>query len=190
MKRILCTCVLCVLGASACGLQDVNSQIDMRKAEQAMVNRDFATAAQAYAGSAQSMGMAGEAGSPVAQYWLGTFLHNGAGVPMDRAAAMQWMKAAAAADYPPALLALGLWQISGQGAPADPAAGARLVARAAEHALPEGVMILGALTAQGVGVPRDASQALALFTKARSLGYPVPAEFLTPQGVARLAAIK
>jgi TPR repeat protein len=188
MNRRILLCLGCLVLLSACSLQGMYNKVSMRRGEQAMVNRDFAAAAKAFEGPAQSSDNGREPGNPVAQYWLGTFLYHGTGVPMDRAAAVQWMSLAAASQYAPAELALGLWHIEGRGAPLDPAEGARRVARAAAKDMPEAVMVLAGLTAQGVGVPRDQAQALSLFVKAQKLGYPVPADLLTPKGVARLAA--
>lgn len=190
MNRYILYLTVCLLGLGACSLQGMKNKIAMKQADQAMVNRDFAAAAQAYSTPAQSAGEHGEPGNPIARYWLATFLFHGTGMPMDRAAAMQWMHLAAEAEYPPAQLALGLWYLSGQTGTLNPELGTQFVARAAEHNHPEAVLILGALTAQGVGVSADTAQALHLFGKAHSLGYPVPGELLTPQGVSRMAATK
>jgi hypothetical protein len=114
---------------------------------------------------------AAECGLSAAQVRLGRMLLEGAGMPRDEAAALQWFARAAAQQDPEAVNMVGRCYENGWGVPADLKQAAASYGASAEGGHDWGQYNFGNLLFDGRGVPPDRSEALRWYLRAASQGH-------------------
>jgi uncharacterized protein len=125
-------------------------------------------------------------GHAEAAYNLG-LLYTGAGdIPENKPEALKWMRMGAEKGYGPAQDSLGMWHLVGKLAPLNPAEAARWFRKAADQGSPSSMYFLGCMYARGQGVAKNPDWALTWLKHAAAKRFPVPAEYLTAEGVAKL----
>jgi len=159
----------------------VADDIAYERANQAIAKDNQAEAAAQYR-------IAAEAGHAQAQYKLGLMTASGSGVVKNKAEALAWVRRSAAQGYAPAQNLLGSWYYAGSIAPYDPEEAGKWFGKAAVQRDAGAMYFLGMMHARGEGVRKDGDEALRWFRQAAANGFPVPAEYMTPAGVASLAA--
>ena len=103
---------------------------------------------------------AAEAGSPEAQYALGTLYKEGRGVPKDVNEAARWLGAAAAADYTDAQVEFAIALFNGTGVAKDESAAAAMLKRAARKGSPIAQNRLAQILVSGRGLAADPVEAI------------------------------
>jgi len=123
---------------------------------------------------------AAEGGQPVAQYLMGSFYREGAGlagnrVPADASAAFRWFEAAANKGNLKAMHNLAIAYAEGRGAQKNERQAAEWFTRAAERGYVDSAFDLAVLYERGLGVTQDLKQALTWYGIAAKMG-DAPAE--------------
>jgi len=129
---------------------------------------------------------AAETGHLQAQYYLGLLSAGNDVNSGDNVEALKWMRMSAEQGYPPAQQTLGTWYFAGGSAPYNPAEASLWFRKAADQHDDTAMFFLGVMHARGEGVSKDYKIALGWFQMAEAKGYPVPAEYLTTEGIATL----
>ncbi|MFC1814254.1 peptidoglycan-binding protein, partial [Thermodesulfobacteriota bacterium] len=100
------------------------------------------------------------------------------------------MQKAADSGYAPAQFSMGLNYLRGAGVSEDPGQAYALFQKAAQSEDADAQYFLAVLSAIGHGKVKDQWEALRWFRLAKSNGFPVPDDLLTPAGVAELGKNK
>lgn len=114
--------------------------------------------------------VAAEGGVAEAQAVYGQMLLDGAGVPADPQAAVQWFDKAARQGHAMAINMMGRCYDLGWGVPIDKARAAEWFKAAADRGLDWGLYNYATALALGEGVAEDKPAALALFRRAAAMG--------------------
>lgn len=191
MNRIsikLVTVFLTVMSLSACSnfsdtmsgvSANVKGTFNKDTGHSAYDRKDFPAAAASYLKAA-------EYGNPEAQYYLSFMYLEGEGIRKNGEAALSWMQKSAAGGFAPAQVQMGLRHLSGLGVAQDLVQAYAFFLKAAEVDNPEAQYFVAFMSATGSGTAKSQDAALRWFRLARSNGFPVPENFLTPGGVAAL----
>jgi TPR repeat protein len=137
-----------------------------------MVGMLYLTQAHQPEVAAQWMRKSADHGYLPAQMVLGTFYHQGIGVPKDAGQAAGWYRKAADAGYPLAQVVLAGLYHKGDGVAQDDQQALALYRKAAAANYAGGQGGIGDAYYNGWGVKRDAKEALAWYQKAAEQGYP------------------
>ncbi len=177
---VLIVMVLCATGSAEAFIRD---KIALKKGHDAYDRQDYPGA---LAGYHRAAGF----GNAEAQFYLSAMYLEGKGTAKDEATAVMWMQKAADQDYAPAQFSMALNYLRGTGVPENPGQAYALFQKAAQSEDADAQYFLAVLSAVGHGTVKDEGQALRWFRLARSNGFHLPDELLTPAGVAELGKNK
>lgn len=176
---ILLIAVLSLSGCVTTGSSGGKSGVEQAR-EALYADRDARTAYERYAEAAED----GDAG---AMFQVSRMMLEGQGVARNAPGAMVWLKKAVAGGCPRAKTMYGLYHMNGaHGLPQDQARGLELLAQAVDAGDGLAASSLGAFYSTGQGAPLDLNMAAYWYSRARDLGYPIPVELTTSQGLASL----
>ncbi len=157
--------------------------VTIKKGHDAYARGDYPAARAVYHKAA-------ELGNAEAQYYLATMYLEGRGTAKDKATAVMWMQKAADQGYAPAQFSMGLNYLRGTGVSEDPGQAYALFQKAAQSEDADAQYFLAFLSAVGHGTVKDEEQALRWFRLAKSNGFPVSDDLLTPAGIVELGKNK
>jgi len=129
-------------------------------------------------------------GNKKAQFRLALLCAIDQEVCRNKAEAAKWMRASAEQDYTPAQRVLGHWILLGYGVEKNPAKAKQWLISAANKEEDIAMYLLGRMYATGEGVEKNYDEALKWFRLAKANGYPLPAEYLRIDTLAKLKPYK
>lgn len=177
---VLIVMVLCAAGSAEAFIRD---KIALKQGHDAYARQDYPGA---LAGYHKAAGF----GNAEAQFYLSAMYLEGKGTAKDEATAVMWMQKAADSGYAPAQFSMGLNYLRGTGVSKDPGKACALFQKGAQSEDADAQYFLAFLSAIGHGTVKDEGQALRWFRLAKSNGFPVPDDLLTPAGVVKLGKNK
>ena len=151
--------------------------------KKARLELDNATAAAQYRKAALL-------GNKKAQFRLALLCAIDHEVCKDKAEAVQWMSASAEQDYTPAQRVFGHWYLLGYGVEKNPVKAKKWLISAAHKEDDIAMYLLGRMYATGEGVEKNYNEALKWVRLAKANGYPLPAEYLRINNLARIKPYK
>jgi TPR repeat protein len=160
-----------------------------RAAAQAKVQASFDSGMSALAAgdkksAAGHFREAAQSGHAEAAYCLGLLSRDSA-LAANPAEALKWMRQSAEQGFAPAQEDLGVWYLAGPGGAKNPAEAARWFRKAADKGSAGSMYLLGGMYARGNGVEKNPEWALRWIQHAAARGFPVPAEYLSAEGIER-----
>jgi TPR repeat protein len=129
-------------------------------------------------------------GNKKAQFRLALLCAIDPDVCKDKAEQFQWMRTSAEQDYTPAQRVLGHWYLLGYGVEKNGVKAKQWLTTAANKEDDIAMYLLGRMYATGEGVEKNYNEALKWFRLAKANGYPLPAEFLHIDNLAKLKPYK
>ena len=177
---LLIIMVLCAAGSAEAFIRD---KIALKKGHDAYARQDYPAA---LAGYHRAAGF----GNAEARFYLSAMYLEGKGTAKDEATAVMWMQKAAYQGYAPAQFSMGLNYLRGTGVSENPGQAYALFQKAAQSEDEDAQYFLAFLSAIGHGTSKNEEEALRWFRLAKSNGFPVSDDLLTPEGVAELGKNK